>query len=102
MTNEEEEPEEQNFLWIYEIPQVQKMLISQISSLFDPYQKVTHVAGIEKPETVTNENESDNEKSRYDAIERLKKHDDQLVSDLVLLWEMAETDKMQFKFLIKM
>jgi len=40
----------------------------------------------------------DNEERIYDAIERLKAVDDQLASDLELLCEMAETDKMQFNF----
>ena len=100
---EEEEPEEENFLaGFMKSPQVQTMILSQLSSLFAPQQKVTHVAGIEKPETMTNEIEIDNEERIYDAIERLKLVDDQLASDLELLCEMAETDKMQFNFLLKM
>ena len=101
--DEEEEPEEENFLaGFMKSPQVQTMILSQLSSLFAPQQKVTHVAGIEKPETMTNEIEIDNEERIYDAIERLKLVDDQLASDLELLCEMAETDKMQFNFLLKM
>jgi hypothetical protein len=100
---EEEEPEEDNFLaGLMKSPQIQTMILSQISSLFAPTQKVTHVAGIEKTETMTNETEIDNEERIYDAIERLKLVDDQLASDLELLCEMAETDKMQFNFLLKM
>jgi hypothetical protein len=100
---EEEEPEEENFLaGFMKSPQVQTMILSQLSSLFAPQQKVTHVAGIEKPETMTNEIEIDNEERIYDAIERLKLVDDQLASDLELLCKMAETDKMQFNFLLKM
>ena len=98
---EEEEPEEENFLaGFMKSPQVQTMILSQLSSLFAPQQKVTHVAGIEKPETMTNE--IDNEERIYEAVERLKLVDDQLASDLELLCEMAETDKMQFNFLLKM
>jgi len=101
--DEDEEPEEENFLaGLMKSPQIQTMILSQISSLFAPTQKVTHVAGIEKTETMTNETEIDNEERIYDAIERLKLVDDQLASDLELLCEMAETDKMQFNFLLKM
>ena len=98
---EDEEPEEENFLsGFMKSPQIQTMILSQLSSLFAPQQKVTHVAGIEKPETMTNE--IDNEERIYEAVERLKLVDDQLASDLELLCEMAETDKMQFNFLLKM
>ena len=98
---EEEEPEEENFLaGFMKSPQIQSMILSQLSGLFAPTQKVTHVAGIEKPETMTNE--IDNEERIYEAVERLKLVDDQLASDLELLCEMAETDKMQFNFLLKM
>lgn len=98
---EEEEPEEENFLaGFMKSPQIQSMILSQLSSIFAPQQKVTHVAGIEKPETMTNE--IDNEERIYEAVERLKLVDDQLASDLELLCEMAETDKMQFNFLLKM
>jgi len=101
--DEDDEPEEENFLaGLMKSPQIQTMILSQISSLFAPTQKVTHVAGIEKTETMTNETEIDNEERIYDAIERLKLVDDQLASDLELLCEMAETDKMQFNFLLKM
>jgi len=101
--DEDEEPEEENFLaGLMKSPQIQTMILSQISSLFAPTQKVTHVAGIEKTETMTNETEIDNEERIYDAIERLKLVDEHLASDLELLCEMAETDKMQFNFLLKM
>lgn len=101
--DDEEEPEEENFLaGLIKSPQIQTMILSQLSSLFAPQQKVTHVAGIEKTETMANETEIDNEERIYDAIERLKVVDDQLASDLELLCEMAETDKMQFNFLLKM
>lgn len=98
---EDEEPEEENFLsGFMKSPQIQTMILSQLSSLFAPGQKVTHVAGIEKPEVMTNE--IDNEERIYEAVERLKLVDDQLASDLELLCEMAETDKFQFNFLLKM
>jgi len=101
--DDDEEPEEENFLaGLMKSPQVQTMILSQLSSLFAPTQKVTHVAGIEKTETMANETEIDNEERIYDAVERLKLVDDQLASDLELLCEMAETDKMQFNFLLKM
>lgn len=101
--DEDEEPEEENFLaGLMKSPQIQTMILSQLSSLFAPTQKVTHVAGIEKTETMANETEIDNEERIYDAVERLKLVDDQLASDLELLCEMAETDKMQFNFLLKM
>jgi hypothetical protein len=100
---EEEEPEEENFLsGFMKSPQIQTMILSQLSSLFAPTQKVTHVAGFEKTETMANETEIDNEERIYDAVERLKLVDDQLASDLELLCEMAETDKFQFNFLLKM
>lgn len=98
---EDDEPEEENFLsGFMKSPQIQTMILSQLSSLFAPGQKVTHVAGIEKPEVMTNE--IDNEERIYEAVERLKLVDDQLASDLELLCEMAETDKFQFNFLLKM
>lgn len=101
--DDDDEPEEENFLaGFMNSPQIKTMLLSQLSSLFAPTQKVTHVAGIEKTETMANETEIDNEERIYDAVERLKLVDDQLASDLELLCEMAETDKMQFNFLLKM
>ena len=101
--DEEEEPEEENFLaGLMKSPQIQTMILSQLGNLFAPGQKVTHVAGIEKTETMANETEIDNEERIYDAVERLKLVDDQLASDLELLCEMAETDKFQFNFLLKM
>jgi len=100
---DEEEPEEDNFLsGIMKSPQIQTMILSQLSSLFAPAQKVTHVAGFEKTETMANETEIDNEERIYNAVERLKLVDTELASDLELLCEMAETDKMQFNFLLKM
>jgi hypothetical protein len=51
---------------------------------------------------MTKETEIDNEQRIYDAVERLKLVDQHLASDLELLCEMAETDKMQFNFLLKM
>jgi hypothetical protein len=100
---DDDEPEEENFLaGFMKSPQIQTMILSQLSSLFAPTQKVTHVAGFEKTETMANETEIDNEERIYDAVERLKLVDDQLASDLELLCEMAETDKFQFNFLLKM
>jgi hypothetical protein len=102
MEDEEEEPEEENFLaGLMKSPQIQTMILSQLGNLFAPNQKVTHVAGIQT-ETMTKETEVDNENRIYDAVERLKLIDDQLASDLELLCEMGETDKMQFNFLLKM
>lgn len=100
--DEEEEPEEENFLaGLIKSPQIQTMILSQLGNLFAPNQKVTHVAGIQT-ETMTKETEVDNEERIYEAVERLKLIDDQLASDLELLCEMGETDKMQFNFLLKM
>lgn len=99
---DDEEPEENFLSGLMKSPQIQTMILSQLSSLFAPTQKVTHVAGIEKTETMANETEIDNEERIYDAVERLKLVDDQLASDLELLCEMAETDKFQFNFLLKM
>jgi hypothetical protein len=99
---EEEEPEENFLSGLMKSPQIQTMILSQLSSLFAPTQKVTHVAGIDQTETMTKETEIDNEQRIYDAVERLKLVDPHLASDLELLCEMAETDKMQFNFLLKM
>ena len=100
--DEEEEPEEENFLaGLMKSPQIQTMILSQLGNLFAPNQKVTHVAGIQT-ETMTKETEVDNEERIYEAVERLKLINDQLASDLELLCEMGETDKMQFNFLLKM
>jgi hypothetical protein len=97
--DEDDEPEEENFLaGLMKQPQVQTMILSQLSSLFAPT-KVTHVAGI-KTDTMTQEMER--EERIYNAIERLKLVDDELADDLELLCEMAENDSMQFNFLLKM
>jgi hypothetical protein len=97
--DEDDEPEEENFLaGLIKQPQIQTMILSQLSSLFAPT-KVTHVAGI-KNDTMTNEIEI--EERIYNAVERLKLVDDQLADDLELLCEMAENDSMQFNFLLKM
>ena len=94
--DEEEEPEEENMLsGFMKNPQIQNLLISQLAGLFAPAQKVTHVAGIA-------ENDVEMDEKIMDAVERLKKCDDQLGDDLLLLCEMAENDPMQFKFLLKM
>ena len=100
--DDDDEPEENFLSGLMKSPQIQTMILSQLSSLFAPGQKVTHVAGIEKTETMANEFEIDNEERIYNAVERLKAVDDQLASDLELLCEMAETDKFQFNFLLKM
>jgi len=100
--DDDDEPEENFLSGLMKSPQIQTMILSQLSSLFAPGQKVTHVAGIEKTETMANETEIENEERIYEAVERLKLVDDQLASDLELLCEMAETDKMQFNFLLKM
>jgi hypothetical protein len=99
---EDDEPEENFLSGMLNSPQIQTMILSQLSSLFAPTQKVTHVAGFEKTETMANETEIDNEERIYNAVERLKAVDSELASDLELLCEMAETDKMQFNFLLKM
>ena len=100
--DDDDEPEEENFLaGLMKSPQIQTMILSQLGNLFAPNQKVTHVAGIQT-ETMIKETEVDNEERIYEAVERLKLLDDQLASDLELLCEMGETDKMQFNFLLKM
>lgn len=104
---EEDEPEEENsILGFFKSPQVQNMLLTQLAAIFAPTQKVTHVAGFKNNQEMTNETESqleiDNEERIYNAVERLKVVNPQLASDLELLCEMAETDKMQFNFLLKM
>jgi hypothetical protein len=99
---DDDEPEENFLSGLIKSPQIQTMILSQISSLFAPGQKVTHVAGIQQTETMANETEIDNEERIYNAVERLKAVNPHLASDLELLCEMAETDKMQFNFLLKM
>jgi hypothetical protein len=95
--DEDDEPEEENFLaGLMKQPQVQTMILSQLSSLFAPTQKVTHVAGI------LDEAENDQDEKINEAIERLKKHDTQLGDDLLRLCEIAEQDPMQWKMLLKM
>lgn len=96
---EEDEPQEDNALMGFiKNPAIQNMLIAQISNLFNPTQKVTHVAGV-----LDGAENEDNQDDKIDmAIEILKKHDNQLGDDLLLLSELAETDKMQFNFLLKM
>jgi hypothetical protein len=95
--DEDDEPEEENFLaGLMKQPQVQTMILSQLSSLFAPTQKVTHVAGI------LDEAENDQDEKIDEAIERLKKHDNQLGDDLLRLCEIAEQDPMQWKMLLKM
>jgi len=99
MEEEEEEPVEDNALMGFiKNPAIQNMLIAQISNLFNPNQKVTHVAGVLDGA----ENENDQDEKIDAAIEILKKYDDRLGNDLLLLSELAETDQMQFKFLLKM
>ena len=94
---EEEEPEEENMLaGFMKNPAIQSMIISQISSLFSPQQKVTHVAG------VLDGVESEKDTKIDEAIERLKKHDETLGDDLLKLCEIAENDPMQCKMLLKM
>jgi hypothetical protein len=94
---EEEEPEEENMLaGFMKNPQVQTMILSQLASIFSPQQKVTHVAG------VLDGVETEQDSKIDEAIERLKKHDETLGDDLLKLCEIAETDPMQFKMLLKM
>ena len=100
--DDDDEPEENFLSGLMKSPQIQTIILSQLSSLFAPGQKVTHVAGIAQTETMANETEIDNEERIYNAVERLKAVDPNLASDLELLCEMAETDKFQFNFLLKM
>ena len=94
---EEDEPEEENMLsGFMKNPAIQSMIISQISNLFSPQQKVTHVAG------VLDGVESEQDQKIDEAIERLKKHDKTLGDDLLKLCEIAENDPMQWKMLLKM
>lgn len=95
--DDDDEPQEENMLGSFmKNPAVQSMIISQLANIFGSQQKVTHVAG------VLDEVESEQDEKIDNAIERLKKVDDQLGDDLLLLCEMAENDKMQFNFLLKM
>jgi hypothetical protein len=92
---EEEEQPENNFLsGLMGNPAVKAMLMNVVANLVTPQQqKVTHVSGVEM---------DSNDEKIANAIERLKKCDEQLGDDLLLLCEMAENDKMQFNFLLKM
>ena len=95
--DEEDEPQEENMLaGFMKNPAVQSMIISQLANIFGNQQKVTHVAG------VLDNVETDQDEKIDEAVERLKKFDDRLGDDLLLLCEMAENDKMQFNFLLKM
>jgi hypothetical protein len=96
--DDEEEEEPNALMGFIQNPAIQNMLIAQISNLFNPTQKVTHVAGVMDGA----ENESDDDDKINEAIEILKKYDDQLGSDLLLLSDMAVNDPQQFKFLIKL
>lgn len=94
---EDDEPEEENMLsGFMKNPAIQNMLIQQITGLFAPQQKVTHVAG------VLDGVESDEDHKIDEAIERLKKHDPTLGDDLLRLCEIAEQDPLQWKMLLKM
>lgn len=94
---EEDEPEEENMLsGFMKNPAVQNMIMAQISNLFAPAQKVTHVAG------VLDGVETEQDQKIDEAIERLKKHDPTLGDDLLKLCEIAEGDPMQWKMLLKM
>lgn len=94
---EDEEPEEENMLsGFMKNPAVQNMIMAQISNLFAPAQKVTHVAG------VLDGVETEQDQKIDEAVERLKKHDSTLGDDLLKLCEIAENDPMQWKMLLKM
>jgi hypothetical protein len=92
---EEEEPENNLLSGLMGNPAVRQMLMNVVANLVTPQQqqKVTHVSGVEA---------DSNDEKIANAIERLKKCDEQLGDDLLLLCEMAENDKMQFNFLLKM
>lgn len=95
----EDEPEEENFIaGLMKKPEVQQLILQQLGNLFMPQQKVTHVSGINE-QTQT---EVEHEEQIYDAVEQLKKYDNRLGEDLELLVKMAENDKRQFDFLLKM
>jgi len=96
---EDEEEEDTNLLsGIMGNPAVKQMLMNVISNLVAPTSKtnVQHVSGVMDGAEVEQDDKID------EAIERLKKFDDKLGDDLMLLCEMAENDPMQFKFLLKM
>jgi hypothetical protein len=98
--DEEDEPEEENTLMGFiKSPQIQNMLISQIASMFSGGQKVTHVAGVMDG---AENDDSDQDEKIEDAILELKKHNENLGDDLLLLSELAKSDPQQFKFLLKM
>jgi len=95
--DEEEEEEEENVLsGFMKNPAVQNMLLAQLSNIFSPGQKVTHVAGVLDGSEIESDEKIDQ------AIEELKKYDDQLGDDLLRLCEIAKNDPMQFKMLLKL
>jgi hypothetical protein len=98
MEEEEDESEEESGLMGFiKNPQIQNMLITQIASMFSNGQKVTHIAG------VLDGVDNDEQDEKIDqAINELKKHNDLLGDDLLLLSQMAVSDPMQFKFLLKL
>lgn len=94
---EDEEEEEENALaGFMKNPAIQNMIISQISNLFSPQQKVTHVAGVLDGVEIESDEKIDQ------AIEVLKKYDDQLGDDLLKLCEIAKNDPAQFKMLLRL
>ena len=97
LEDEEEEEEEENALaGFMKNPAIQNMIISQISNLFSPGQKVTHVAGVLDGVEIESDAKIDQ------AIEVLKKYDDQLGDDLLKLCEIAKNDPSQFKMLLRL
>lgn len=97
--NEEEEDDEpaqpQNALvGLVQDPNVVNFLVGTVQTIIDrilpPKQHISGIAGLE------------NNSKLDQALDILRKHDDRLEDDLMLLAEMAEKSPMQFKMLISM
>lgn len=91
----EEIPEKQNALvGLVQDPNVVQFLVGTVQTIIDrilpPKQQISGIAGIE------------GESKLDQALNILRKHDDKLEDDLMLLAEMAENNPMQFKFLLNM
>lgn len=90
--DDDEEPQvNKNFLGaLIENPQIQNAIAGYIASFLSSGNAPQAVAGI-----------PDDTKIQH-ALEILKKHDDQLGEDLLLLAQLAEADKKQFTMLLTM
>ena len=104
---EEEEEEEDGMGFLSGLmgnPAIKQMFMNVVANLVTPNKQanVTQVAGIDQPETETEEEYTEQDAKIDEAIERLKVHDPILGDDLLKLCQIAESDPNQFKMLLKM